>query len=293
MGIISGEYTEFKSCKNLFARLSRTFRTLIDANIVDDNDFYGYVSEVIKTLGISAYQENDEVLKIENGKVKLPCNFKSLHAAYKCGKFEIGKNERHLQNISVFENDITCSTVIRNTRNCELECKGDKVIERVEIKQYVNDNDYLHGWYKNPILLKLSPNVKQFCSDKCLNIGCKNFDEINIDNGYILTNFKEGTIYIQYYGFPLDIDGYPMIPDEQVIEKACEWYITYNIFMNAWLVDDLTNAQNKWQVANQEYEKYMAEARFLNKLPSFSTMVNSIRRKRSINAVSFFSQQDN
>jgi hypothetical protein len=61
--------------------------------------------------------------------------------------------------------------------------------------------------------------------------------------------------------------------------------------LNYWLVDDLANAQNKWSKAEQEYEKAMGECRFLDKLPAFSTMVNSLRTRRGINKVSFFSNR--
>lgn len=281
----------FKSASLLFSKIKREFRSFSDANLIDDADFPMYVAEILNKLGIGTFKEEEALITVKNKKACLPKDFKQLYAAYKCGGCTVSSNNKHLQQRYIIENDITCE-VLQRKEDCEIHCDcPDKIIERVTIKQYVNENQ-IYRDYTDIRPLKLSPNVKPLYAEDCINLMQTCSDEISITSGYIYTNFSDGDIYLKYYAFPLDDEGIPMIPNIMEIEKAIEWWIKYQLMLNFWLVDDLQNAQGKWQKAEQEYEKWMAEARYILKLPSFSQMVNTIRNKKSINAVSIFSQMD-
>lgn len=293
MGNITGSNTnDFISCEYLFSKIKREFKSFANANLIDDADFPDYVLEVLNKLGISTFKEDEAILYVKNKKAELPSNFKLLHAAYKCSGCNTNTTPtKHLQNTQVLENHITSEVLVNNT--CEVTCEqNNKVIERVTIKQYVNDN-CITNTYNNVKLLTLSPNVKDCCTPNCLNLFQTSDNEISINNKKIYTNFDNADIYIKYYGYSLSKDGMVMIPNIMEVEKACEWWIKSQILLNLWFTDELVNVQNKWQKAEVEFEKWMAEARYILKLPSFSSMVNNIRNKRAINPLTFFSQQDN
>lgn len=162
------------------------------------------------------------------------------------------------------------------------------------IRQYVSDGgcDGVNRTYDIVGLLKVSPNARVHCSQDCLNIHPTCNDEITINDGCVFTNFKDADIYIEYYAFPFGEDGSVMIPDIPAVEKMVEWFIKWQLLLNYWFVDDLANAANKWEKAEQLYEQYYAEARFNDKLPSFGKLVDSARKQRTINKVAFFSQID-
>jgi len=44
--------------------------------------------------------------------------------------------------------------------------------------------------------------------------------QYKIDSGYIYTNFPTGYVEIAYKGFPIDNNGYPMIPDDEKFRQA-------------------------------------------------------------------------
>lgn len=46
-----------------------------------------------------------------------------------------------------------------------------------------------------------------------------------IEGNYIRTELEKGTLIIYYTGFPVDEDGYPMIPDISSYKEAIHWYI--------------------------------------------------------------------
>lgn len=299
MGKISGaDKGIFKSAEYIYAKIKREFQSFGYVNLLDDSDFPLYTAEVLKKLGNGAYKEEQAIVLIKNGKGQLPIDFKNIYAAYKCHHCNHDDHLQILQRRSVFENKITCNTLCRNT-GCVLECENEQeIVQRVTVREYVNDTVYNHQ-YEHFHLLKLSPDIKEHCSDNCINIHGSfehgrhhHGDEINIINNCIYTNFHDGDIYLQYYAFPQDENGLPMVPDCIEVEKAIEWYIKSQILLNFWFTDDLSNAQSKWQKAEEEYNKWMGEARYIGRLPAFSTLVNSIRNQRGINAVQFFSQQD-
>lgn len=290
MGIITayGD-NDFISAQNVFSRIKREFESFDSVNILNDREFPNYVGDVLADLGVGGLQEDNAFLKIKDGKAKLPDNYKILHAAWKCKGCTAKVKKRHLQDTSYFENDVTCE-VRRRDANCQIECKcSDKIIESITIKQYVNEFDEDSYDYSDVSLLTISPNARKHLSPNSPNVKASSPNEITITKGYIFTNFEDGDIYIEYYGMPIDENNVPLIPNKPEVEKAIEWYIKWQLLLSYWMVDALPNAQNKWSKAEQEYEKAMGKCRYLDKLPSFATAVNSIRTRRGINKISFFS----
>lgn len=292
MALITGDSNNFISAEQIYSKIKREFKTFGSVNLLDDSDFPEYTFEVLRKIGAGVYKEQPALLNLQNGKACLPHDFMILHSAYKCdGRPVLNYNTREFDQKTVIQQDITCD-IIGRKKECIFECKEEeRLIKRVTIKKYI-DGEEINYHYNNPILLRLSPNVRSFCAEDCPNLFATTGDEITINNKQILANFPTGKIYINYYGLALDENGYPMIPENVYVEKAIEWFIKYQIMLNYWLVDDLPNAQGKWQKAEQMYKEAMAEAQFDDKLPTFAKMVDDMRINRQINKVTFFSQQD-
>lgn len=51
---------------------------------------------------------------------------------------------------------------------------------------------------------------------------------------YIKTNIETGFIMLSYQAVPVDIDGYPLIPDDQSFSEAIYWYITMKLLYPKW-----------------------------------------------------------
>jgi len=80
----------------------------------------------------------------------------------------------------------------------------------------------------------------------------------SLNNGYIYTNFKEGTIQQSYRALKVDADGLPMIPDNVKFEKAVEWYVKYQWYTIQW---ELGKVSDKvFENAKQEYAWYVGGA---------------------------------
>lgn len=281
---------KFIKADYIYSKVKRDFKSFAAVNLIDENSFPEYTMEVLRKLGNGGMREQDAVIILnENNNIKLPEDFHTLHAAYRCKDANINnKDNRIFQNKNVFEHDITCE-ILQRSNNCQIDCcADDRIIQRIVIKNYVNDNTYKYE-YGCLGLLTLSPNVNSEFSKH----GQSRGNEITINNGYLFTNCEDDAIYIQYYALPYDEEGVPMIPENSHIEKAIENYIKWQLLLNFWIVDDVANVGQKAQYYKQEYETAMAEVRYDDKVPAFSTLVNYLRDKRSINAVTFFANHSN
>lgn len=289
MGVITGSSKNtFVSCEEIYSKVRRELRSYASSNLIDEGDFPVYTGEVLEFLGISSMKECEAIIEIENHQASLPLDFVELYAAYKCN---VNTNSEiwRPQGATSIRQDITCE-ILGVKNDCSIDCCYDEtILKKVTTQMFINDQVHCLD-YNIECLLSLSPNVKSLCSEDCLNKMYTSEREITINNKVITANF-DGCIYMKYYGFPLDIDGLPMIPDIIFIKKVVEKYIKYQLLLSWWYNSDVGDIQNKWQKAEAEYNLAFAEAKYYLKLPSFSTLLNEARNQRNNNLVTFFSRQ--
>lgn len=91
-----------------------------------------------------------------------------------------------------------------------------------------------------------------------------------IKQGYIFTGLEETTLEIAYKAFPIDTDGYPMIPDDSKAIRAAVDYIAGKIAMKYWLKDRLSEV--KYREIQQQTYFSMASYYTHSKMPSIDQM---------------------
>jgi len=52
---------------------------------------------------------------------------------------------------------------------------------------------------------------------------------------YLVTSFEQGEVELLYYGFPMDEDGYPTIPNTIYYKEALFWYILAKMIMGGFI----------------------------------------------------------
>jgi len=290
MGVISGySKNEFVSADTIYSKIRREWKSFSSSNLIDDGEFPVYTAELLEFLGIGAMKEAEAVIEISDYKAKLPDDFVELYAAYRCTNTSSNTEVWRGQGQTIIRQDITCE-VLGVKDNCTICCDDERLIQKITTQMFVK-YCVVTNEFCNVRPLVLSPNVKPRCAEDCINLISTTDYEITMDDGYITANFNDDCIYLKYYAFPMDEHGYPMVPKDVRVQKAVEWYIKYQLLLNFWFSDDVANIQNKWGKAEQEYKMWLGEARHNNKLPSFSTLLNEARNKRSNNLLAFFSKQ--
>ena len=295
MSVISGENIKFISAEEIYGEIRRFLKSFSATNIIDEGEFPQYTMDVLNKLGSSVLKESEALLSVENYKATLPEDFVTLYAAYKCKpsfNTNLTNKDGILQNQTVLYHDIT-KDVIQTDSSCLSDCCVDvKVLERYNIKQYYNEKNFITYHIHNPILLRVSPNVRERCDKECLSLRHSSPYEITFSNNTILTNFTDDEIYMLYYSRPMDENNIPLIRDEQYLREAVKWYIIYMVTLSMWMNNEAPDIQSKWQLAERNYNDAINAAKNHNKLPSFSRMINYARNVRTINKVSAFSKTD-
>ena len=280
MGIInSANLLGFKSSQQLFDRIKKRLSSFDAMGLIDDGDFHKHVKYILEQLGKAVYKECEAVLPLKDFKTRLPKNFAYLYAAYRCSFSWHGTKTINEQRPWIYYTD---TEITENPNECCINCcdEGpDKT--KIVIRTYVNGDSETCTSKTSPILLSLSSNVRDMCTEDCLSLYCPGNDEITITDGYIYSMFTDDSIYMQYYGLPMDENGLPMIPENENVEKAIEYYIYTQLFEEFYWNSTVPNMREMKTDASMSYDFHMGMARYWAKLPSFQSGIQSIRRQRS------------
>lgn len=209
----------------LIAEINSDLSKYSDAGLIDDNSVYRDIIKGLKKFGNDITELQESVIEVKNYKATLPQGYFSLYLAYLCEPlYYKTQDEFHdLQN-SLFYIERT------ETKNKWNECESCCTTQEEKI---IKENLYFKRaraefYYHQPQLLKLGKSFKKSeCHRECRNKFVKdNPNEITISGNTLSANFKEGTIYMRYFGLPLDEDGEIEIPD--IGNGALETYLEYH-----------------------------------------------------------------
>jgi hypothetical protein len=269
----------FKSADILFSKIKEDFSSFDNAHLIDDGRFYKDVKYILNLLGLNWYRQADEILTIANYKAVLPIDFHLADAIYKCDSCSMETLPDGVVLTKVtFDHYPTICDPDPHCYVCPEPIHEPCIFNRHEEILIQRDNMYTR--YSNPVLLRPGTiNTRNQCDTKCLNIYSDCPQTFTIQNGQIYTNFQDGTIFMSYYAFPLDEEGYPMIPDNEHVEKCIEYYIKLNIMETLWINSEV-DVERKLKWFADQYKYHLGQAQFETKLPTFENMVKQIRSVR-------------
>lgn len=282
---------QFKSSEIVFSKVRRFLKSFDFAGLIDEGEFPTYVKEVLNNLGIGVFKEQRAILTVKDGKACLPGNFKFYQAAFKCEVDEFAwrdkQNSAHLQSSLSFERDVTQDFYL-DYNDCQISCnEGSRsIIESINIKSTVYSK--ADATFNRIIPLNITKHIdRELLASEEVYLKEGGLYSISFDKNNVYTNFKEGIIYIEYFGLPIN-EGELEYPDIHWVEKAIEWYIIYQILLSFMFNSSVPDIMNKVQKAEIEYNNAISESKYYLKMPSFQTSINAIRRKRTSSALNFF-----
>lgn len=89
-----------------------------------------------------------------------------------------------------------------------------------------------------------------------------------VNDAFINTNFKEGTIGLAYIGIPIDTEGFPMIPNDEGYKEAMLKYIV----MKLKYPEYIAGRYPLYKELEHDWHKYCAQARGNANMPSLDEM---------------------
>jgi hypothetical protein len=139
--------------------------------------------------------------------------------------------------------------------------RGDLPVDLYSIT-LARDNDS-----KMPMICKSSPFVRDTESLIYLTESQYTY---TVNNSYIYTSFKTGSVELHYKAFPTNALGMPLIPDDIKFIMATQAYITERIGYRLWMQDKLTG--QKYDKIEKERLWYIGAAQTKAHIPSLDEM---------------------
>lgn len=98
-----------------------------------------------------------------------------------------------------------------------------------------------------------------------------------IENGWFKSSFESGDIDIVYKRFPVDEEGFPLIPEEESFREALFWYVAFKYFYLKKIESDgssFNKYSNLSSEAKQNWHWYCGQAGSEAMMPDVFTLEN-------------------
>lgn len=274
--------------KQFIARLASDLKQFDESNLIDYRVIREEVDSQLKRFGNNLMVGADKVIKVVDGKAKLPDNFWKLDLAVKCEPegytVESGSRDAVISSFSykeITEEELEWDNYLGEY----LETDYKKITEVVKVSSSAIS---LH--FNRPQILRLTKGIsRESCSSTCKNLQDMFTHsspwEISIRNKTIYTNFNDGYIYVQYSGLEVDEEGEIIIPETQhghlynYLMFHCKATIMLNLMANG----DEPNLINMYQIFSAKEADYFSLAMTEVKMESLGhdwdkKMKNKMRR---------------
>jgi len=115
-----------------------------------------------------------------------------------------------------------------------------------------------------PLRYESSEFPENLHAENCLNRRAKSVEGYYIDGDYIKATFPEGYLLISYQAFPVDKNGWPLVPNSYTFKQALYWYTIMKMMEGGY---EHSNRQINYQTALLQWEKYCTQAESEGKFP--------------------------
>ena len=276
----------------LIAEISSDLRQYDETVGIDDISMKRWIRNELLRFGGNLMDLCEKTVQIKNNKVKLPDDFWQLYLAVRCepNGYEVTEgSEDFLQNSLFYRERLERDAAWDNESNSFRFNNHKQIVEK-----FVFRKNKVNFYYNNAQFLRLSKGIqKDVCHPKSKHLSRELTRdlpyEINIRQNTLYTNFKEGYIYLQYYGLPTDEDGDLYIPDtqhrrvEEYLMYYCKKRIMEHVVANGDASgNDLTMLQYFSTEADKAFGLAMTEAKFEGLGKDWASRVRNATRRETL-----------
>jgi hypothetical protein len=190
----------------------------------------------------------------------------------------IGAPKQYVDKITDGNEDIgnPCPIIIKNYRG-ELPCDMVYIDSAREGKglipmRYSSDTFHrgLEKSENNSTVTSIPISSPLVVGNSLLNDSCQSDLTYTLNDCYIFTNFKEGTVQLDYKAFPTDTEGLPLIPDNVKYIQAVKAYIASKIGQKLWMQNKIDGG--KFNHLQSECAWYIGAATTAGLMPNVDEM---------------------
>lgn len=228
--------------KNFFAEIETTFANFAETGDIDRISLKSWVIACLREFGKNICDKREAIIEIKNSQGKLPETFKSLILALDLSPqgYKIHGDREKAKDSFIYRQRIENSGYYDWTTNSFVEnCDGKLITESI-----ISNNQKIDIFHKPSYLSVVKGFRKESFDVECLNLhpSIRNSypNTISINRTTVQTNFKEGSIYIQYNSLPTsEEDGEIEIPEFTTssillyVENYVKIKIAENLILNS------------------------------------------------------------
>jgi hypothetical protein len=225
---------KYRNFNQLLEDVSIDFATYALEGMIEPQQLIKVATRVNYDLGLKIHRTKEVVLDIEHGKAKLPYDFAYLNYAFRCGDYQVTTTLPSGTHVETF-NDVPYVPAPGESGPCgDAECKDVCVIKTCDGKneyqliQRINASEY--RTYSMFIPLRIQTVNKYVCD--CPNINEQAADIAEIKDGFILTTFATGKVYLSYQGAMEDNEGNLLVLDHPYCNEYYEYALKQRILEN-------------------------------------------------------------
>ena len=223
---------KYRTFDQLLEDVTVDFRTYALEGMIEPQQLIKVAVKVNYDLGLRIQRTKHAIIDIENSKGKLPTDFNVLNFGAVCGTYFVNSTLPSGTHI-----DTTQPKYIPepgNTGPCEdPECNDVCVVQSCPkspfmVIQKIGAASFRQYEYMIPLRIKDGVGIE--CD--CPNIRMQSVDTAEIKDGFILTNFTSGKIYISYQGSMEDEGGNLIVLDHPYCNEYYEYALKQRILEN-------------------------------------------------------------
>tara|TARA_Y100000034_G_C6889231_1_gene408824 strand:+ start:1546 stop:2427 length:882 start_codon:yes stop_codon:yes gene_type:complete len=224
---------KYRTFNQLLEDVSVDFSTYALEGMIEPQQLIKVATRVNYDLGLRIHRTKETIVDIEHNKGMLPTDFAYLNHAFICGDFNVINSMPSGTHIDTTQpkyvpapgetgpcEDPECKDV------CVIQtCDGDseyQLIQRIgaaEIRSYT-------------VFFPLRIQECTYAQCDCPNVNVQAVDIAEIKDGYLLTNFKTGKVYVNFQGSMEDKDGNLLVLDHPYCNEYYEYALKHRILEN-------------------------------------------------------------
>lgn len=248
----------FVSAEPLYAEVKLDLQTYFSSGAIDDLLFPKWTEQCLQRFKKSSYRILETILEVCGYEACLPPDFNSVRELWGC---HVTYRPTVYQNPSSYYYQTDFRIDVASPSFC-----GSDIFERIEDCNFENfavmhkvTSTIVLTFQKSFLLTPGNHHARGQCGECCTNIGASTPHTFDIQNGKIITNFSEGTLYMLYYAEPSSAEGEQLVPDNFYVQEYIKKYIIYKCFSQ--LANRVTDESfNQIQAKKQEADREQAEA---------------------------------
>lgn len=242
--------------KQFISEIETTFQNFTETGDIDRVSIKGWVISCLREFGKNICDKREAIIEIKNSQGKLPETFKSLILALDLSPqgYKIHGDKEKAKDSFIYRQRIEQSGFYDFSSNTFVNDSSAKLIT----ESIISNNEKIDLYHKPSYLSVIKGFRKESFDVECLNLhpSIRNSypHEININKTTLQTNFKNGSVYIQYNSLPTsDEDGEIEIPIlttgdiEKYIENFVKLKIGENLILNNKNPTAISSLMSLWQ----------------------------------------------